>query len=336
MSLNLDFVRGLAEHLDKNPCLDFDARVQLLYPLLDKLFNPEDLLEVELDSGLKFKYYYKSNIAKEILLRSRKRPSHVWEPMTIRLIENVLSWRSGNVLIGGAYFGDHALIAAQILHQSNSSYRVICVEPNAEQRELLDMNANLNDLQENIFLEDSVLWSEAGLKFDLDNTDSHASVRQNNSAAYISKTTDNIVGGFELDDISLLMLDIEGSEESALKGATQLLELPKNKAPVVIFEVHRKYVDWSEGLNRTPIIEHLHKFGYQVYALRDCQSNWELSLPKPELIPLDKVVLDGPPHGFNVVAAKESQFFDSVRFNFVENVSPKYLRHRAPSLHLPL
>ena len=91
---------------------------------------------------------------KEILLRSRKRPSHVWEPMTTRLIENVLSWRSGNVLIGGAYFGDHALIAAQILHQSNSSYRVICVEPNAEQRELLDMNANLNDLQENIFLEE--------------------------------------------------------------------------------------------------------------------------------------------------------------------------------------
>ena len=74
--------------------------------------------------------------------------------MTTRLIDNVLSWRSGNVLIGGAYFGDHALIAAQFLHQSNSSYRVICVEPNAEQRELLDMNASLNNLQENIFLED--------------------------------------------------------------------------------------------------------------------------------------------------------------------------------------
>jgi len=132
------------------------------------------------------------------------------------------------------------------------------------------------------------------------------------------------------------MLDIEGSEEKALKGATSILEQPANDAPVVIVEVHKSYVNWDNGLLKTEIVKFLLRHGYDVYALRDCQSNWELSLKTPEIIPLDKVYLDGPPHGFNLIASKVNNFFDDLGFKRVSNVSPKYLRHRDPSLHLPL
>jgi len=336
MALNLDFIRGLASFLDDNPCLDFDARVQILYPLLDQLYKPEELMRVELDSGLILDYFYKSNIAKEILLRSRLKPSHAWEPMTTAVVQLALDFRPGNVLIGGAYFGDHALVAANQLFKHEQPFKVVCVEPNSEQRNLLNANAILNSLQEKIVLEDAVLWSEEGLCFELDNTDSHASVRQSNSSTYLSKTIDTIVLKNKLESISLLMLDIEGSEECALKGASELLSMPEDHAPIVIFEVHRKYVDWSNGLSNTSIVENLVGHGYTIYALRDCQSNWELDLEKPELIPLTNVVLDGPPHGFNVVASKTDNFFNSSRFNFVNDVSPKYLRHRSPSLHMPI
>jgi hypothetical protein len=132
------------------------------------------------------------------------------------------------------------------------------------------------------------------------------------------------------------MLDIEGSEERALQGASKVLNLPDDYAPIVIVEIHRKYVDWDSGLASTGIVRLLASHGYTVYALRDCQSNWELGLESPEIIPIDDVYLEGPPHGFNLIASKSDSFFDVSGFRRVSHVSPKYLRHRDPTLHQPL
>jgi hypothetical protein len=51
------------------------------------------------------------------------------------------------------------------------------------------------------------------------------------------------------DDITLsVTIDIEGAELAALQGAESFLSLPAGRAPNILFEVHRHYVDWSEGL----------------------------------------------------------------------------------------
>ena len=105
-------------------------------------------------------------------------------------------------------------------------------------------------------LEDAVLWSEMGMRFDLSDTDSLASVKPSSSSNYLSKTIDYIVAN-ELQTISLLMLDIEGSEEHALRGASKLLSMPEQTAPTLIFEIHRKYVDWSQGLENTSIVKNI-------------------------------------------------------------------------------
>ena len=334
--LDLDYISQLRTFLDSNPCIDFDSRTTVLYPLLDQIFCSGDRLSLTLENGLHLNYFYKSNIAKEILLRERECPSHAWEPMTTRAIELAIRYRPGPVLIGGAYFGDHAMIAGKELQNLGHKGPVICVEPNKEQGQLLLENADINGLTPWLYLVKSVLWEQRGLRFNLDSEDSHASVQVDERASLLSETIDHILSGLQLEQLSLLMLDIEGSEEKALKGASSILRLPADRAAVVIVEIHRKYVDWDCGLSNTGIVRLLLDNGYHVYALRDCQSNWELGLQAPEIIPLDQVYLSGPPHGFNLIASKNDDFFDGSGFARVTNVSPKYLRHRDAKLHFPL
>ena len=63
------------------------------------------------------------------------------------------------------------------------------------------------------------------------------------------------------------MLDIEGGEIEALKGARRFLSAPAQEAPEIIFEIHRSYVDWSEGLAKTPICSLLIERGYEPMAI---------------------------------------------------------------------
>lgn len=334
--LNLAYVQQLRKYIDRNPCMDFDARTKILYPLLDQIFREGDRLNLVLQNGLTMDFLYKSNIAREILLRDRQNPSHAWEPMTTRSVELAISHRPGSVVIGGAYFGDHALIAARKLSLAKSSDQVICVEPNQDHRDILEANAESNSLSGSIQILNSILWSSSGLNFDLTPSDSHASVIADEKARYTSQTIDEILANFAISKVSLLLIDIEGSEEEALRGANAALSSPPDQAPVVIAEIHRNYVDWSDGLEQTSIVRYLKDHGYLVFALRDCQSNWSLDLDFPEIIPPERVYLEGPPHGFNLIAAKDATFFENQGFRIVCDVSPKYLRHRDPALHLPL
>lgn len=334
--LNINYIQNLRRFIDSNPCIDFDARSAILYPLLDRIYNHGEQLFVTLQNGVKLHYLYKSQISKEILLREREIPSHAWEPMTTRAVELAIRYRPGLVIIGGAYFGDHAMIAAKELQNMKSNAHVICVEPNIEQGKLLVKNAFLNQLSKIIKLNEVVLWDVKGLKFKLENEDSLASVIQSEQANCVSDTIDNIFLETNSKAASLLMLDIEGSEEKALQGAKNMLGLDNNCAPVIITEVHRNYVNWENGLKDTTIVQLLENHGYYVYALRDAQSNWELGLDAPEIIPLDKINLFGPPHGFNLIASKKKTFYADSGFKLVENVSPKYLRHKDKKLHYPV
>ncbi|MDO9264552.1 MAG: FkbM family methyltransferase, partial [Desulfosalsimonadaceae bacterium] len=140
---------------------------------------------------------------------------------------------------------------------------------------------------------------------------------------------------YAIDQYDVIMLDIEGGELNALKGGSDFLSGPINTAPDIIFEVHRHYVDWSDGLANTEILSFLKSCGYHVFAIRDYQDNVDLADYPIELIPPEKCVLDGPPHGFNMVAVKNLDRLKGPMFRYVEDVSPKLLRHRDPRLHAP-
>ena len=333
--LDLEFIRRLSLWLSDNICEDYDLHKEILYPLLDKVFSDGDLLTINTKSGLTLDYIYRSGLAKEILLRDEWISAYVWEPVTTMAIISILEDRHGSCLICGAYFGDQVVPAADALKKLSSASKVLAVEPNADQVDLLSKNLLANNLSSYVEVVESFLWSEQFVNLRLDEHDSLAAAVVSDEGS-ASKTIESICHEFNVDDLSLIVLDIEGSELRALKGAESFLSRDSEAAPEIIFEVNSRFVDWSCGLANIEIVRYLESFGYSVFALRDGQSNRAHQLDRPELVPLGSAIVDGPPHGFNLIASKQTNFFSGSRFRFVDHVSPKYLRHRDLRLHAPL
>ena len=132
------------------------------------------------------------------------------------------------------------------------------------------------------------------------------------------------------------MLDIEGGEYAALQGAKKVLSAGPASAPAVICEIHRHYVDWTSGLAETPLCKLLTDHGYEVFAIRDYQGNQAMPDGIVELVDIASAIIDGPPHGFNLLAVKSRARLDKDTFRIVHGVSPKLLHHRDPKLFAPL
>lgn len=307
------------------------VRDDLTGPIIDAMHTQDDRYEKQLSDGTHFQFLYRTKIARDFLLSDDVHPSHVWEPQTTRLLKYLTSKTTGDVLIGGAYFGDHAILLGRQLLGTDRC--VHCFEPNAAQMGMLVANAKLNHLN-NLMVQSVGLWHASDCLLRLEGFDSFAN----------AVVTDSTADGFStitIDDycaqhgcsLGVIMLDIEGAELSALRGAVAVL---KKDRPSVVFEVHRDYVDWSAGLSRTPVCSLLTEMGYTLFAVRDMNTHQEMGDRLIELIPVDKVYLEGPPHGFNMLALPDVALIEHRLFRRVENVSPKLLKHKSPNLHHPL
>jgi FkbM family methyltransferase len=307
------------------------VRDDITGPIVDALHTEDDAYEKSLADGTRFGFLYRTKIAREILMAERENPSHVWEPQTTRLLLHFVDKTDGDVLVGGAYCGDHAVLMARAMGADDR--QVHCFEPNLTQSGVLADNVRRNNLT-NVRIQALGLWSEAGLRLRLDGYDSFAnSVVSSGGSEGVETDTIDAYSARTGRQISIIMLDIEGGELPTLQGAQTVLAQQK---PLVVFEVHRDYVDWSHGLPKTAIVSLLTGLGYQVFALRDFNSNQEMGDRQIELIPADAVYLDGPPHGFNMVALPSAGWLPDPLLRVVRGVSPKLLWHKSPVLHHPL
>jgi FkbM family methyltransferase len=311
-----------------------DVREELTGPLVDALYDDDQVVRKTLSSGVTFEFLYRSKIARDFVMSQPEAPDHAWEPQTSRILVD-LAKRAKNVVIGGAYFGDHAVLIAKEI--AGVGGVVHAFEPNNQQRGMLMRNAELNGLS-NIRPRPEGLWHDSTTNLKLVGYDSfaNAEVAEAGDDTFKTVTIADYLKASGVDVLDLIVLDIEGAELGALKGALPLLAAPKGQAPDILFEVHRHYVDWSNGLAETEIVRLLTDRGYTVFALRDFNSNYDLAGKPVELIPVDAVHLEGPPHGFNMVAVKDTSVFDGPGYSIVRDVSPKYLRHKDPKLHHPV
>ncbi len=300
-------------------------------PIVDAMHGDNDRYEKTLADGTKFSFLFRTKIARDFLMSAQERPNHVWEPQTTKLLLNLAHGLEGDVVVGGAYFGDQAILVARGVTQNHT---VHCFEPNADQAAMLAGNVNLNRLN-NVLVNKVGLWSHSNVRLKLDGFDSFA------NAVTASANDKNAFNTVSIDDyrkqrrakIGLIQLDIEGAEYGALLGARETLQEDK---PFVVFEVHRHYVDWSHGLAQTDICHYLAGLGYTIFAVRDFNSHVDMGNRPIELIPVDKVYLQGPPHGFNMLAVQDPKRVEGSGFHIVENVSPKLLAHKDPVLHHPV
>ncbi|WP_019450530.1 FkbM family methyltransferase [Cupriavidus sp. BIS7] len=312
-----------------------DVREEVTGPLIDALHDDDRIVRKELADGTQLDFLYRSKIARDFVMSEPAKPDHAWEPQTSRLLVD-LARRAKQVVIGGAYFGDQAvLIAKQV---AGNGGVVHAFEPNNDQRRMLMHNAGLNKLT-NIVPRSEGLWDNSSTTLKLVGFDSFAHPEVANEGGddgFQTVSIQDYLSAISVQKLDLIMLDIEGAELRALQGAQAFLERPAGEAPNVVFEVHRHYVDWSNGLENTPIVRLLSDRGYKVFAVRDFNSNFAMSHKPVELIPADSVYLEGPAHGFNMVAVKDESLFDSPDYSILRGVSPKLLRHKDPALHHPI
>lgn len=318
---------------------DFSVRDEITGPIIDALHAEAGVLTKQLRNGLTFDFHYRSKIARELVMAPARTPDHVWEPQTTKLLVHLAKGKK-TAIIGGAYSGDQAIFVAHELQKSGGTCHAF--EPNADQRAMLERNAHNNGLG-NIVTSGLGLWRDDTTSLTLVGDDSfaHPEVVGPDSDAgaddvFRTVSINQYCRDQGIAQLDLIMLDIEGAEIEALRGADAYLAMPADEAPNVVFEVHRHYVDWSQGLMNTEIAEMMTKHGYRLYAVRDFNSNVAMKKAPIELVPADEVYLEGPPHGFNMLAVKSEAVVRGKEFRICPGVSPKLLWHRDPKLHHPL
>ena len=316
------------------PKTDRNLREDLSGPIVDMLIETNSLHSREVSNGLKFNFRYSSRIAREFLMGQAKVPDHVCEPQTTRAVVS-LSQGATNAIIGGAYFGDHALFVAKALASNGQCH---CFELSIENLAILQRNVDENGIR-NIVINAEALWSTDNVRIELGGDDSHATPKLSNGNStntFPSRSIDSYIRSRHLRRVDVIMLDIEGGEFAALQGASEILNAPPTEAPALICEIHAAYTDWSRGLRQTDLCAHLIEKGYEVFAIRDYQGHEAMGNRPVELVGIDSAIISGPPHGFNLLAVKTRARLDSKVFKFVDSVSPKLLHHRDQKIHGPL
>lgn len=313
-----------------------EFRESVRWPLIAALLRNAGVHQVRLSSNVVFEVSPESRIERALLLSAEAQPDHVWEPQTTKLLCK-LSEHAKNVIIGGAYIGDHALLIAATLMACGGDGIVHAFEPMEGSYKQLLRNIEINALR-NVRPQRLGLWGDSGGFLCVDGpaalASSHVVAAEGGAETVRSISIDDYVAAEEIETVELIMLDTEGGEEEALRGAQNLLSRPD--APNVVFEIHRSFVDWSEGLPKTSVVRRLTDLGYEVFAIRDFHDNYSMAGKPIEIVPAGSVYLEGPPHGFNMLATRDRGLAARLGLRIVENVSPKLLLEKDPRLHHPL
>ena len=315
-------------------------RNEVRWPIVCALLREARMHRVFLESGLVIEVGLDSRIEEALLLSSSAHPDHVWEPQTTKLLV-ALGTNMSHVIVGGAYIGDQVLLIAHAMQEGNTQGVLHAFEPMDYAFNRLLHHLEINGIT-NVWAHQLALWDESGVALSLEGPAALAfsipvEDRQGDPLKVASSITiDDYVSSRELAPVGLIMLDTEGGEEKALVGASNLLSLPFPEAPHLVFEVHCDYVDWSTGLENTSIVNFLRSNGYTTFAIRDFHDNYSMAGKPIEIIPVDRVYLEGPPHGFNLLATKDHDLVRRMGLRVVENVSPKLLVFKDQALHHPL
>ena len=289
-------------------------------PLADELFMGEAFSK-KLQSGLEIHFIYNSKIAREFLLSDPGQPNHVWEPQTTKLLLH-FSKNAKNVIIAGAYFGDQAIPVANNIKACGLCHTF---EPNKGNSDLIAKNAAANGLS-NLLINNLALWDKSKEKLSFEGEDALASTvaaKQTDKQVLYTITLDDYVDQQKPGEINLLMIDVEGSETKVLGGALDMLRKHK---PIVVFETHSLYDDWSNGLENSPSAVLLKQLGYELFAVREFHQNIDTGNMPIELLPISRTYCETPPHhGFNMLAVPAHHLIENDLFRIVFDLSPKLI-----------
>ena len=184
-----------------------------------------------------------------------------WEPRTLRLAA-AIGHRAGDIIVGGAHVGILAIPLARAAVSTGA--RVYAFEPAQTMYDELLRNVALNGVSnlvaERLALADSTgggaLYLQ-GVRSSLLRP-SKGSTDRSEEVGVVS--IDDYVGRVGSAAVSLLILDVEGAELAALRGAETLLG--GVESPDVIFEIIP-----DGGSAESPAADYLRTLGYTVFFM---------------------------------------------------------------------
>jgi len=155
----------------------------------------------------------------------------LYEPATHEFIHRYLHHRPGNIIHAGAYFGDMLPSFSKAVGLHNNVYTF---EPVIDHYHLLTMLCNANSL-ENVCIFNAALTEHTGT---IRIVSSFRGIALGGGSYLTNDLSGKITTALSLDflrlsNISLIHLDLEGSELNALKGACKLINTNK---PCIIVE----------------------------------------------------------------------------------------------------
>lgn len=183
----------------------------------------------------------------------------VYEPEVWKLL--LPSIRPGDVIADvGAHFGLYAISLAK---RTGSSGKVIAVEADASNAEVLKQHIALNQVQGIVEVITKAVTDRVGVaRWHSQDTQSVLQVTEPDDAgSFVEMTTlDEISRGRKVD---VILIDIEGYEEPALRGALELLSDTERRPRLIVIEVHP--YNWHLcGSSSATLIQFLTDQGYQL------------------------------------------------------------------------
>ncbi len=305
---------------------DYDFREALIAKVFNSVVKKNEVFKKPVNK-LIMHFPNSSKISREFLLSHEKSPDHFWEPQTHKLL-NILCKNKKDIIFGGAFFGDHACFIAKNFSKST----IHCFEPVSKSRKYLKKNKIENGLKNLKILSNALYKKEKQKLYLVDKINDDAGIslsfnKEDSSKFFLTDTLDNYTHRNKIKKIDLLMIDVEGSELNVLLGAKNLLK--ENNIDNIIFEMHSNYLNWKNGLKNTSIVKLLLKNNFYIYAIRDYYSNKKLR-KKIELLELENTYLEGPNHGFNLIATRNKGLVRNKEILLSKkNYSPKYLFHKS-------
>ena len=182
------------------------------------------------------------------------------------IIERFLPKQGDIVVDIGAHMGRYTIISSK---RVGANGKVVAIEANPSNFEMLNRNIKLNQLTNIISLNNAVYSKETKIKLylpgeELGHTTYNTvmSDRAKNEDKFVevnANTLDYLLQLNEITDVNWVKIDVEGAEFEVLKGASNVLS--KSKDIALLIEVH----NLSGGTNLyRPIIEFLNLYNFKI------------------------------------------------------------------------
>jgi FkbM family methyltransferase len=189
--------------------------------------------------------------------------------MTIREDEIIERFtpKEGDVVIDiGAHIGRYTIIGAK---RVGTNGKVVAIEANPSNFEMLNRNIKLNQLTNIISLNNAVYSKETKIKLYLPGEELGHTIyntvmsdRAKNEDKFVevsANTLDYLLQLKGITDVNWVKIDVEGAEFEVLKGATNVLS--KSKDIALLIEIH----NLSGGTNLyRPILEFLRLYNFKI------------------------------------------------------------------------